>query len=352
MRSRRHILVWGLGVSVLFLAAAGVARAGVIYVDDGTALGGDGLSWATAFKYLQDGLAAAGAGDEIRVAGGVYQADQDEGGNVTPADFESTIQLINGVALNGGYAGMGAPDPSERDIAVYETTLSGDLASNDDPPYSPWNPSYVDNAYQVVTGGGTDATAVIDGFTITAGTARHSPEANRGGGMYNEAGNPTVSNCTFSRNIAAEGGGMFNRSSSPTVINCKFIDNYGVWSGGGMGNVESSPTVLGCTFSGNTVSGMEGYGDGAGMSISYGNPMVVNCRFIGNYSGSNGGGMYTRRGSPTIINCTFAGNYARGWSPGGGYGGAIYGYQSNTTVINCTFVGNRTSWPGPGSALY
>ncbi len=43
------------------------------YVDDDAPVGGDGLSWSTAYQHLQDGLSEA-AGDpsiiEIRVAAG------------------------------------------------------------------------------------------------------------------------------------------------------------------------------------------------------------------------------------------------------------------------------------------
>ena len=55
----------------------------VMYVDDDAPLGGDGAAWGTAIRYLQDALHQAAAGDEIRVAGGRYTPDQDEGGNVT-----------------------------------------------------------------------------------------------------------------------------------------------------------------------------------------------------------------------------------------------------------------------------
>ena len=58
--------------------------------------------------------AAASYGDEIRVAQGSYKPDLDEAGSVTPGNREETFQLINGVALKGGYAGAGEPDPNER----------------------------------------------------------------------------------------------------------------------------------------------------------------------------------------------------------------------------------------------
>jgi hypothetical protein len=59
-----------LQISVLVLSFAEIGFAGrTIYVD-GDSPGGNGSSWADAFMHLQDGLAAADANDEIRVAQG------------------------------------------------------------------------------------------------------------------------------------------------------------------------------------------------------------------------------------------------------------------------------------------
>ena len=105
--------IW-LAMWVFLLAMACTAAGEVIYVDDDAFVGGNGQNWGTAFKYLQDGLAAASYGDEIRVAQGSYKPDLDEAGSVTPGNREATFQLINGVALKGGYAGAGEPEPNER----------------------------------------------------------------------------------------------------------------------------------------------------------------------------------------------------------------------------------------------
>ena len=88
---------------------------------------------------------------------------------------------------------------------------------------------------------------VLDGFTITGGTALS------GGGMFNDGSSPTVIDCMFSGNFAAElGGGMHNdNGSNPTVTNCVFTGNTADSFGGGMANISSTPTVINCTFSGN-----------------------------------------------------------------------------------------------------
>jgi hypothetical protein len=318
----------------------GAARAGIIYVEDEAALGGDGLSWATPFKYLQDGLAAAGVGDEIRVAGGVYSADQDEGGNVTAGDRAATFQLISGVGLYGGYGGLSNPaDPDERDIALYETTLSGDLLGNDVPPDFPDGPTYDDNSIRNVTGSGTDATAIIDGITSRGGIAQ------AGGGMYNEYGSPTVSHCAFSGNAE---GGMANAFSNPTVSYCTFIGNRGYW-GGGMVNLYSDPTVTHCEFLGNTMTGWLEFGEGGGgMLNADSSPTITNCTFSGNVAlWGGGGGVSNFGGSPRLTNCTFSGNWS--YFPGDGmwsYGGGA----TSKVVINCIFWGDReyqvTDWEG------
>ncbi|GAF98537.1 unnamed protein product, partial [marine sediment metagenome] len=244
-------------------------------------------------------------------------------------DRLATFQLLNGVALRGGYAGCGADDPDERDIAAYETILSGDLFGDDGPDFE----NNIENSYHVVTGSGTDETAIIDGFTITAGNADGvSCPHNLGAGMHNDLGSPTVTNCTFSGNVAGHGGGMYNSyNSSPTVSNCTFSGNS-AGTGGGMCNC-GSPTVTNCTFSGNSA-----YYYGGGMyNCLDSSPTVINCTFSGNLAGY-GGGM-NNLSSSTVINCTFSGNLA-------GYGGGMHNDTGSLTVINCTFSGNLANYGG------
>jgi hypothetical protein len=363
-----------------------------IFVDADASTGGDGTTWGTAYKYLQDALSVAGDGNDIWVADGTYNPDANSTYPDGAGNRNATFQLKNGVGLYGGFAG-GETSLDERDWQTNETILSGDL-NGDDGPYFANND---ENSFHVVTGSGTDDTAVLDGFTITAGNAYCNDPSSRGGGMYNDNGSPTLSNCTFSENnanvsgggmynyfqsnptltnctftgnTAPSGGGMHNRDgSAPMLTGCSFSDNLAGWAGGGMANLNSNPTLTNCLFSGNTAE----YG-GGGMKNLDSDPNVTNCTFSGNSADSRGGGMYNEDSNPTLTNCVFCGNEATIGSGGGiwnsfsdlnvtnctfsgnkatiGSGGGMYNYYSSPTVTGCSFSGNTAEYDGGGMCNY
>jgi hypothetical protein len=528
-------------VILLFLInfVAPAAAGKIIYVDADAIGANDGSSWVDAYNYLQDALADASVSEkpvEICVAQGNYKPDQ--GANQTPGDREATFQLINGVVINGGYAGFGEPDPNAKDVMLYETILSGrqriidsialvaeDAAKRVLVPTGPvsddwklshafddsvwisgtggvgyergsgyeefisidvtaqmytqnptcfiripftvnandlsesnfmtlniryddgfiayinglevqraffsgtpaWNsaasgnheaggvesfdiskhisairpgqnilaihgmnvsptssdflisveivaglaedyvqeidigglltdPKQAENSYHVVTGSGTDANAVLDGFTITAGNANGDTEQQKSGaGMFNRSGSPRVLNCTFTLNMAeVYGGGMCNiYNSSPTLINCVFIRNSAtgpdpyICYGGGMFNTgNSSPIVINCTFSGNSSDYAGGGVRNGDLYRGPANPILMNCMFSGNIAKA-GGGINNYKSSPTLTNCIFTGNSAIGVTPPvywDGYGGGMSNWDScNPNLINCTFSKNFAS---------
>ena len=356
--------IGALSFAVAFLVFASAAFAGqTLYVDADAVGANNGSSWADAFNYLQDALSAAQSGDEIWVAEGIYEPDQ--GANQTPGDREATFQLINGVALMGGYAGFGAPDPNARDIELYETILSGDLNGDDadvaDPEDLLNEPTRAENSYHVVTTVGTDNTSVLDGFTITGGNANgNSQQLYWGGGIYNEnpatpdwectTAGPTISNCRIVKNSSyGEGGGMYNRySCQPQIINCDFIENMSLWGGGGIKNDTSNPIITNCIFRRN-YAGDNDHSNGGGMDNEESSPTVTDCSFIGN-SADYGGAISNWMGgcSPVLVNCLFYNNSAE-------YGGVMWisnfheiGSGSHPKLINCTLAGNSAVY---GSAL-
>ena len=371
-----------------------IANSKVIYVDDDAVGANNGTSWENAYKFLQNALADAKSAEkpvEIRVAQGIYKPDQGE--KQTPGERNETFQLINGVTLAGGYAGVGyggldRPDPNQRDIELYETILSGDLNGDDVEVIDPCDlidePTRTENSYHVVTGNFTDETAVLKGFTITGGNANGDSEKH-GGGIIIEESNPTLTNCTFSGNsaewdgggmcnkrnsspiltnctfsgnLAKEGGGICNYGDSPTLTNCTFSGNAAELEGGGMcnrsdnpiltnntftsnsavygggiSNYGSSPTLTDCTFNGNSGSGMRNYDS---------NPILTNCTFSRNLTKYDGGGMRNDESNPILTNCTFKENSARG------EGGGMWNCSSSSILTDCTFSGNWAEWDGGG----
>jgi hypothetical protein len=137
-----------------------------------------------------------------------------------------------------------------------------------------------------------------------------------GGGMFNYASSPTLTNCTFTTNSAFGGGGMNNYQSSPTLTNCTFTSNSADY-GGGMYNTSSSPILTDCTFTSNSAT------YGGGMYNYFSSPNLADCTFESNSANVNGGGMRNNSSSsPTLTDCTFTGNSAvergRSFVDGGG----------------------------------
>lgn len=294
-----------LTVLVCVFAMAVCANGKTVYVDDDAAGANDGSSWADAYNCLQDALMFATAGDEIRVAQGTYNPDDFVLSKRPNLGREESFQLINGVTLKGGYAGFGQPDPSTRNIELYETIFSGDIGTLGD---------YDDNSYHVVTSGGTDATAVLSGFTITAGRTNglcYDPNG-CGGGMYNNSGSPTIANCMFVKNLGCFGAGMSNwNNSNPTLTNCTFVRNNG--------------------------------GFGAAIHNYYSSPTLTDCTIINNEADEYGGAMYNQYSNPIITNCIFSRNSTTGY-----HGGAVLNDQSNSLFTNCTFAKNSANRNGGG----
>jgi hypothetical protein len=329
-----------LAVATLTLAPTGSTTAQTVLYVDANATGPthDGSDWCHAFLTLHEALAAAASGTTVRIADGDYIPDTTD----LSDPREATFQLINGLTLEGGYAGCEAPDPDERDIEAYDTVLSGDLAGDDGPDFADND----ENVCHVVTGSGTDETAVMDGVTISGGNADDSPSHTSGGGMLNADGSPTLIRCTFRRNWAEAGGaGVSNGSGSPTLDNCIFSGNATGDSpssgGGGMLTGSGSPILTDCTFSENRAF------HGGGMFNSHGRPTLTGCTFSGNSAAGSGGGMYNFAYPPgeqssTLINCTFYGNDA------GSHGGGMRNWDSSPTLDNCTFASNLAIYSGGG----
>lgn len=313
MRNLSAILISAIAGTGVFAGCANAAasKREVWYVNEhSVTAAGDGHSWKTAFRSVQDGLAAAAKGDEIWVAAGTYHPDV--------SDAAKSFMLKDGVALYGGFSGTETA-LGQRDFRKNLTTLSGDIGKGDK----------TKNSKTIVVG--ADG-AILDGFTVSdahaTDTARmHLVRADilkgnmtAGGGMRNFMTSPIVRNVVFRDNYSPKGGAVYNvhkpGADQATFTNVDFIDNVAELRGGGVSN------DLGAM------------------------PQFINCRFIGNKSLDKGGGLYNDfAASPLIFNSLFSGNSAVSAGAIGNDGG------SAPLLVNVTIQGNSAS-SGLGGGLY
>lgn len=357
--------------AVIAVGAATTAQGVTIHVDASAPLGGDGSSWDTAFRFLQDALDAAelspGA-DEIRVAQGLYRPDRDEPNPLGTGDRLATFGLLDDTTLLGGYVGLAGDDPDEREPERFRSVLTGDLSNNDGDA----NPEMVgDNAYHVIESWGNADTCVVDGFVIRDGQADRPfdqgwwptrRDDSAGGALVVES-NAVFRGCLFTDNHAdanasvwvalsgpfagaeAGSGAVMIAGGAPTFEDCVFHANSASRVAGALGINRSSARITRCEFTGNRI-GLAGfpdvnYGGAIGdFSADFSTPeraRVESCRFVNNsQSGPGGGGaVFTIFSDTVYANCVFLANHAEDVG-----GGIMADNIANVHFHNCAIVGN------------
>jgi hypothetical protein len=190
-----------------------------------------------------------------------------------------------------------------------------------------------------------DGTALPAGLTIDAGpgTIRHfsigpgagltlrrvslingngegMAQAGLGGSIYCE-GNLTLSDCTFSNNVAfgedannALGGAIYFAGPTLTAVRCTFFGNTAAQAGtatqpaGGALYTTGGATLTDCTFQGNTT----GIG---GAICNLGTLKLTHCTCTGNSATFQGGGLSQTGASAMLVNTILAGNSGNAGSP-------------------------------------
>ncbi len=249
------------------------------YVDVAMPANGNGYSWSSAKRDLQEAIDSVAAGGEVWVKQGTYLPTRDPNGNATPTDTrDKNFHLTTkDVKLFGGFTGT-ETQLSQRNAVTNLTTLSGDLDGINGTA----------DAYHVLLIKGRTTASLVDGFTIK-------------GGRANGSGTFSVSGTLFSQ---ADGGGITNNGSSLTISNCIIANNMANAYAGGMCNMASSPTVRGCIFSNN--SGDIG---GAMSNASSSSPVISSSTLSANTAISDAGGIYYANNSGgSITNTILSGN--------------------------------------------
>jgi hypothetical protein len=200
------------------------------------------------------------------------------------------------------------------------------------------------------------------GLTLTNCTVRGNAAAGQGGGIYNNNGLVTVTNSTLSGNAGSFGGGgaIYNASGTVTVTNSTVRANSSSSSGGGIYNSSGSLSLLDSTvntnsapfgagiytsgrltLTGSTISGnISTYG---GIYNDYGGVTMTNCIVRGNAAAGEGGGIYNSYGTVNVNSSTLNGNAGNF-----GGGGGIYNAYGTLTVNSTTLSGNSAPSSGGG----
>ncbi|MDA7645607.1 right-handed parallel beta-helix repeat-containing protein, partial [bacterium] len=280
----------------------------VLKVDADAGAGGDGLTWTTAFRTIQEAFAALPTigHREIWVAEGTYYPSLN---NARGDSFE----MQNNLVIYGGFQGGDDSESlNDRDWKSFPAILSGNIGDAN---------SVNDNSKRIIFNRGSsgiNASAVLDGFFIQAGNGE-------------------------------AGAGIYNFAASPTIRHCHFRNNVVTGRGGAMHGVNSSPIVSDCVFESNEAQ------VGGSVYVYLGKSEFRRCQFLDSQA-TQGGGLSVENSAALFENCLFAGNHATG--SGGYYGGAIAvsyfdaeGKIGKTRFLNCTVVDNSSAGGAAGIEL-
>lgn len=214
-----------------------------LHVNAGITASGNGFSWSSAFKTLNEALDVANyctAVETILIAQGNYYPT----GYKEADDRTQSFVLSRGdINLSGGFSSY----DSTRNVGIYKTILTGNI--NEDG-------TTADNTFHVIKINNTSNNIALDGLTISDGKADGSDASEQyGGGIYNlnESG-LNLSNSELINNAAVLGGGFYNQSADVTFTNVAITDNTATNQGGGFYSESGSPIFTNTTFANNTAS--------------------------------------------------------------------------------------------------
>jgi gliding motility-associated-like protein len=276
---------------------------------------GNGTSWLTAKKDVQDAIDSSSPGDQIWVKSGVYIPKNypatliplaetfPVGSPVLPlTDRHYMFFMKNNLKIYGGFAGTETNINQRTNIfGSNKTTFSGDVGTVGDS---------TDNCYHILVYLAPDAGAVaptIDGIHFEGGCAdRNYGQSQLPGAAFGSA---------FSHNIRHGFGGAvyLNLGNNGKVNQCSFTKNYtanrgaGVWFDGGFGTTRKFSITN--SFFYENVSSTAGYG--AGAAFNHGENTLSNNVFYANSTGS-GSAIMQFAGEFKAYSNTFVKNKASG----------------------------------------
>lgn len=339
---------------LLFNLAISLAVNAQIYVTEtGGTQGNDGTSWDTAYDKvkLQQAIdeAAAATVKEVRVAKGTYHPTLNLTGT---ANADKSFVLRYGVKIYGGFAGNNADNLTNRNFVTNETILSGDFGGGV-------------NSFHVVVNIDNVSDVVLDGFTVTGGSATGAAsgptpgafaiQRNRGGGIHIDGSDDTnkaidteieLRNLKIINNKALHGGAIYkSRSVTAAVINVKLSysflsDNESTATATGAGNGGGSISQSGGTMDiANTIvqNSKSGTNGGAIYNQNFGVMNITKTKFLNNISVQSAAIIQILTGTVNVSNTVFFGNQSKVATIIAGSGSG----KGTLNAVNNTFYQNR-----------
>jgi len=156
-----------------------------------------------------------------------------------------------------------------------------------------------------------------------------------GGGMWAEYTN--VTGCTFTDNEAMDDAGALYANNIVTVSNSSFSGNVAGDAAGAIRTGNATITISDCSFDSNTSTN----GPGGAVFLARGN--VLNSEFVNNTAGTTGGAISANNNECIIENSSFMTNVAS-------IGGAVY-FDDGGKLSNCIVKNNTAGTDGGGLYL-
>ncbi|NWG32797.1 MAG: hypothetical protein HXY42_00005 [Chloroflexi bacterium] len=258
--------------------------------------------------------------------------------------------LLDGFTITGGY--VADVDGNPYGAGIYIT--------NSSPTLSNLIITENQAGSTVGSGGGGVFIDDTDGLPLITPTITNVRFVNnysgRGGGLFSQRSSPVLTNVVFEGNQAlATGGGGANFQTlnatdpaiNPVLTNVSFINNSAT-GGGGMFIGNSTGSLTNVTFSGNVANRR-----GGGLLMEFSAAVLTNVTFYNNTSNNNladpkgGGGVMILASSPVLNNVTFNENTS---TANGVDGGAVRVAKdpagstvSNPVMRNAIFWGNNST---------
>ncbi len=245
---------------VILMCASEVAHGTIRYVDISVHMSGDGESWETAFKTIQEGMDFASEGDTMIVARGTY---------------------LENIHFMGQNITLRSTDPLVPDV-VQNTIIEGG-------GFGP-----------VVTFTGMEgAECMLSGFTLRNGNAGDG--GGICGGTREQHTHATIKNNIITANSGDTGGGV---AACDGIVENNTIRGNSANSGGG-GLALCHGSIRSNSIFGNS-AGAPGEASGHGGGLAECNGIVINNTIVGNSATAGGGGLFQCDG--TVQNCIVWGN--------------------------------------------